>query len=66
VRAKIQDGGLILGNQRVSYAKLPREGVPGTLDCTTPSGRHRLDLAVERAGVGMRRALIGGLGVSAT
>jgi hypothetical protein len=47
----------------VSYAKLPREGVSGTLDRTISSGRPRLDLAVERAG--MRRALTGGLGVSA-
>jgi hypothetical protein len=39
--------------------------VSGTLDSTIPSGRSRLDLAVERAGAGARRALIGGLGVSA-
>jgi hypothetical protein len=47
--AKTRDGGLILGNPRVSYAKLPREGVSGTLDHTIPSGRTRLDLVAERA-----------------
>jgi hypothetical protein len=55
---------LILGNPRVSYAKLPREGVSGTLDRTILSGRPRLDLAAERAGA--RRALTVGLEVPAT
>jgi hypothetical protein len=64
LRAKIQDSGLILGNLRVSYAKLPREGVSGNLDRTITSGRARLDLAVER--VGARQALTGGLRVLAT
>ena len=50
----------------VSYAKLPREGVSGTLDRMILSGRPRLDLTAERAGAGARRALTGGLGVSAT
>jgi hypothetical protein len=50
LRAKIQDSGLILGNLRVSYAKLPREGVSGNLDRTITSGRERLDLTVERVG----------------
>jgi hypothetical protein len=40
---------LILRNPRDSYAKLPHEGVSGTLDRTITSGRPRLDLAVERA-----------------
>jgi hypothetical protein len=55
---------LILVNPRVSYAKLPREGVSGTLDRTILSRRPRLDLVAERTGA--RRALTGGLGVSAT
>jgi hypothetical protein len=50
----------------VSLTKLPRERVSGTLDRTIPSRRPRLDLAVERASAGTRRALIGGLEASAT
>jgi hypothetical protein len=49
LRTKIQDDGLILWNLRVSYAKLPREGVSGTLERAITSGRLRLDLTVERA-----------------
>jgi hypothetical protein len=40
---------MILGNPRVSYAKLPRKGVSGTLDRTILSGQPRLDLATRRA-----------------
>ena len=57
---------MILGNPRVSYAKLPREGVLGNMDRAITSGHPRLDLAVERAGTDAQRALTGGLGVSAT
>jgi hypothetical protein len=46
--AKIQDDGLILGNPRVSYAKLPHEVVSDTLDRTIMSRRSRLDLTVAR------------------
>jgi hypothetical protein len=56
---------LIPNKPRVSLTKLPHEWVSGTLDRTIPSGRPRLDLAVERAGAGVRRALTSGLGVSA-
>jgi hypothetical protein len=48
LRAKTRDDGLIPNKPRVSYAKLPCEGVLGTLDRTIPSGRPRLDLAAER------------------
>jgi hypothetical protein len=45
---KTRDGELILGNPRVSYAKLPRERVSGTLDRTILNERPRLDLEAER------------------
>jgi hypothetical protein len=62
---KTWDGGLIPNKLRVSYAKLPHEGVSGNLDRTIPSKRPRLDLSAERAGAGVRRVLIGGLGMLA-
>ena len=62
---KTRDNRLIANKPRVSLTKLPREGLSGTLDRTIPSERPKLDLAVERAGAGARRALTGGLGVSA-
>jgi hypothetical protein len=63
-----RDDGLILKNSRFYYAKLPREGVSGTLDRTIPSGWPRLDLTAKRAGACAcaRRALTGGLGMSTT
>jgi hypothetical protein len=64
MRTKTRDDGLIPNKPRVSYAKLPHEGVSGNLNRTIPSGRPRLDLAVERAGA--RRVLTGGIGASAT
>jgi hypothetical protein len=57
---KTRDGGLIPNKPRVSYAKLPHEGVSGNLDRTISSERPRLDLA------GAWRALTGGLGLPAT
>jgi hypothetical protein len=63
---KTRDGGLIPNKPRVCLTKLPREGVSGTLDRTISGERPRLYLAVERAGEGARRALTGGLRVSAT
>jgi hypothetical protein len=57
---------LIPNKPRVSYAKLPREGVSGNLDRTILCGLPRLDLVVKRAGAGAQRALISGLGAPAT
>jgi hypothetical protein len=64
LRVKTRDDGLIPNKLRVSYAKPPHKGVLGNLNRTIPSGWPRLDLTVERAGAGARRALKGGLGVS--
>jgi hypothetical protein len=61
---KTRDGGLIPNKLRVSLTKSPCEGVSGTRDRTISSGRSRLDLAVEHVGMGARRVLTGGLGVS--
>jgi hypothetical protein len=54
LRTETRDNGLIPNKQRVSYTKLPREGVSGTLDRTILSERTRLDLAVERTGADAR------------
>jgi hypothetical protein len=50
LRAKSRYDRLILGNPRVSYAKLPREGVSGNLDRTITSERLGLNPTSERAG----------------
>jgi hypothetical protein len=50
MHAKSRDGGLILGNPRVSYAKLPCEGVSGDLDRMITSERLGLNPTGGRAG----------------
>jgi hypothetical protein len=47
--AKTQDGGLILGNPRVSYAKPPREGVRGYTDRSISDQRPILETASKGA-----------------
>jgi hypothetical protein len=55
---------LISRNPRVSLAILPLEGVRGHLNHQIADRRPRLHIADEHAGVGARRVLTGGLGMS--
>jgi hypothetical protein len=46
MRPKTRDDGLFSGKPRVSFAKLPREGVSGLLSCQIYDQRSRLDPSV--------------------